>query len=76
MRCKQRPFCGVIYTIKERCFLTGVVPQCICSVILDDTCPVYVADEVLFTCKELVLYPYSCDVVPDDQLAFLPQITD
>jgi hypothetical protein len=53
-----------------------VVPQCICSVILDDTCPVYVADEVLFTCKELVLYPYSCDVVPDDQLAFLPQITD
>lgn len=52
-----------------------------CSVVLDDTCPVYVADEVLFTCKELVLYPYLCDVVPalfdvDDQLAFLPQITD
>jgi hypothetical protein len=28
MRCKGRPFCGVIYTIKERCFLPGVVPQC------------------------------------------------
>jgi hypothetical protein len=28
MRCKGRPFCGVIYTIKERCFLSGVVPQC------------------------------------------------
>jgi hypothetical protein len=28
MRCKRRPFCGVIYTIKERCFLPGVVPQC------------------------------------------------
>jgi hypothetical protein len=27
MRCKRRPFCGVIYTIKERCFLPGVVPQ-------------------------------------------------
>jgi hypothetical protein len=27
MRCKGRPFCGVIYTIKERCFLSGVVPQ-------------------------------------------------
>jgi hypothetical protein len=29
MRCKGRPFCGVIYTIKERCFLSGVVPQCV-----------------------------------------------
>jgi hypothetical protein len=29
MRCKRRPFCGVIYTIKERCLLPGVVPQCV-----------------------------------------------
>jgi hypothetical protein len=28
MRCKGQPFCGVIYTIKEQCFLPGVVPQC------------------------------------------------